>query len=171
YTLIGKTVEIGYDAHVVQIYVKGKQRVASHIRTHRKGEYITDPAHMPRDHKNYLEWTPERIKKWGAKIGPATKLVMEKIMETRNCPEYGFRGCLGIVRLSKVYTPERVDDACKRALSVGGYSYKSVQSILKRGLDNVVDFDNQQTQLPLKHSNIRGQEYYKEGTNDRDNHR
>ena len=62
---------------------------------------------------------------------------MEAIMEHRAHPEHGFRSCLGIVRLAKLYTPERVEEACKRALELKAYNYRSVKSLLEHGLENV----------------------------------
>ncbi len=161
YTLIGETVEIKYHSTVVEVYHKNR-RVASHIRTYQKGAYVTQDAHMPHEHRQYLEWTPERIKNWGGKIGPYTKTMMQRIMEGRRHPEQGFRSCLGIIRLSRQYTPERLERACKRALAVDAGSYRSVKSILQTGLDNVAHLDERRQTKPIEHPNIRGREYYRE---------
>jgi len=166
YTLIGQYVEIKYDWSVVRIYHKGKQ-VASHIRAYEKGVFVTDKNHMPNEHRNYLEWTPARIKNWGEKIGENTKIMMKSIMEIKRHPEHGFRGCLGIIRMAKTYSPERVENACKIALSVKAYSYRSIKSILAKKLDtvNVVE-DNGRTGKAIEHRNIRGGDYYKNAGND-----
>jgi transposase len=120
---------------------------------------------MPSEHRQYLEWTPQRIKLWGQKIGPYTKILMEEIMNRRAHPEHGFRGCLGIIRLSKTYSPERVESACKRALEIGAYNYKSVKSLLQTGLDSsAMDVENKK--IVLLHDNIRGNEYYREASHD-----
>lgn len=165
YTLIGETIEAKYNSRVVELYHK-KKRVASHIRTYKKGEFITEDRHMPHEHRQYLEWTPERIKNWGSKIGEHTRILMQQIMDSKKHPEQGFRSCLGIIRLSKQYTPERVENACKRALSVEAYNYRSVKSILQRGLDKVAYLDERKEIKLIEHSNIRGGEYYKEACND-----
>lgn len=165
YTLISENVDVKYNTRVVQIYHKNR-RVASHLRSNKKGEFITDSRHIPHEHRQYLEWTPERIKKWGAGIGSHTRMMMQRIMDSRKYPEHGFRNCLGIIRLSKKYTPERVENACKRALAVDAYSYRSVKSILERGLDKVVYLDEQKEAEPIQHSNIRGRSYYMEVSND-----
>lgn len=161
YTLIEQYVDVKYNSRVVEIYHKNR-RVASHIRTYKKGKYITEDRHMPHEHRQYLEWTPERIKNWGGKIGPETKTMMQRIMESREYPEHGFRNCLGIIRLSKQYTPERVESACKRALAVDAWNYRSVKSILQTGLDKVAYLDEHKEAKPIKHPNIRGREYYRE---------
>ncbi len=165
YTLIGETVDVKYNSRVVEIYHKEK-RIASHIRSYKKGEFVTEDRHMPHEHRQYLEWTPERIKNWGGKIGPHTGMMMQRIMEGRKHPEHGFRSCLGIIRLSKQYTPERVENACKRALAVDAYNYRSVKSILQSGLDKVAYLEEQRYAKPIDHPNIRGGEYYREACND-----
>ena len=163
YTLIGQKVDISYTYTTVVIYHKGT-RVASHMRVHQKGAFVTDQTHMPHEHRNFLEWTPERIKLWGEKIGSETRRLMEAIMKHRAHPEHGFRSCLGIVRLAKLYSPERVDEACKRALELQAYNYKSVKSLLEHGLEKVHSKLKEKI-IPL-HDNVRGKSYYGEVDHD-----
>jgi transposase len=163
YTLIGQQVDINYTYSMVTIYHKGT-RVASHMRMHQRGAFVTDPAHMPHEHRNFLEWTPERIKLWGEKIGSHTRGLMEAIMEHRAHPEHGFRSCLGIVRLAKLYTPERVEEACTRALELKAYNYRSVKSLLEHGLERLHPEAHKKI-IPL-HDNVRGRSYYGEADHD-----
>lgn len=163
YTLIGQIVDIRHTSSVVEIYHHNK-RVASHIKGNKPGAFVTDNLHMPHEHRRYLEWTPERIKLWGEKIGPHTRELMDQIMEHKNHPEHGFRSCLGIIRLSKTYTSERVEHACKRALELQAYNYKSVKSLLEKNLENLASTESK-TVVPL-HANIRGKSYYQEVAHD-----
>ncbi len=163
YTLIGETVDIMQSGAVVEIYHKGR-RVASHMKVNIPGAFVTENLHMPAEHRQYLEWTPQRIKVWGQKIGPHTKTLMEEIMNHRVHPEHGFRSCLGIIRLSKTYSPERVESACKRALEIGAYNYKSVKSLLVMKLEEVAP-EHTERIIPL-HDNIRGGNYYREASHD-----
>jgi len=164
YTFIGETVDIRHTSAVVEIYHNGK-RVASHIKVDKPGAFVTENLHMPHEHRQYLEWTPQRIKVWGQKIGPHTKTLMEEIMNHRVHPEQGFRSCLGIIRLSKTYSPERVENACKRALELQAYNYKSVKSLLQTGLESSPIHVENKKIVPL-HDNIRGNEYYREASHD-----
>jgi transposase len=163
YTLIGESLDIMHTGTVIEIYHKGK-RVASHIKVNKPGAFVTENLHMPTEHRQYLEWTPARIKLWGQKIGPHTRNLMEEIMNHRVHPEHGFRSCLGIIRLSKTYSPERVENACKRALEIEAYNYKSVKSLLQMGLENIINSENKKI-IPL-HNNIRGNDYYREVSHD-----
>ena len=91
-----------------------------------------------------------------------TEKLVTHIMESRTHPEQGFRSCLGIMRLATHYSPERLEKACQRALSIKALSYKSFKSILKNGLDlQTLLFDQTDHHpCPLNHNNIRGKKYY-----------
>lgn len=164
YKLLHQKVEIKYNDHTVEVYHKG-HRVASHLRTLSKGKFVTDDTHRPPKHIKYLEWSPERIKHWGKTIGENTECLMEKIMSSRRHVEHGYRACLGILRLSKKYTPQRLEKACARALYIGGISYRSVKSILKNHLDEQEIAVDKLSSKSIKHENIRGGEYYREADN------
>lgn len=161
YQLVKEQVELRLTTGTVEILFKGR-RVASHRRSARRGTHTTDPSHMPKSHQRYLEWSPSRILSWAAKTGPKTEALVACILETRRHPEQGFRSCLGILRLQKRYSPERLEAACARALECHALSYRSVESILKTGLDRqALTTDALTDPKPsVVHPNIRGKEYY-----------
>ena len=161
YQLRKEVVDARITATTVELLFKGK-RVASHPRSFVHGRHTTDPAHMPESHRRYLEWTPSRIVRWAEKSGPSTVELVKEIMERRPHPEQGFRSCLGIMRLGRHYGQERLEAACKRALLLKAYSYKSVESILKNKLDGR-DLPAQRATRPIAHENIRGTVYYTGG--------
>ena len=66
------------------------------------------------------------------------------------------------MRLADKYGEGRLDAACRRALDHSAVSYKSVKSILEKGLDRIEEEAESQAD-PVKHSNIRGQEAYVDG--------
>ena len=72
----------------------------------------------------------------------------------------GFRSCLGIMRLGKRDGAERLEAACRRALKIGACSYKSIDSILKHGLDHAPLAPAATPVSPPRHDNIRGPQYY-----------
>ena len=90
--------------------------------------------HMPIGHKAYAEWSPSRIINWANKAGPCCGEVCKKIMEQREHPELGYRSCLGVINLGKKYSSQRLENACRRALEIGGISYQSIKSILSNDL-------------------------------------
>lgn len=139
--------------------LRGGQRVASHVRSDQKHKHTTPIEHMPRNHREYAEWTPARIVAWAKNVGPQTALLVEEIMKRRAHPEQGFRACLGLMRLRKAYPDERIERACARAARHRAFSYRSVVTILQNGLDQHDEGEAPQRSLPL-HQNIRGGTYY-----------
>jgi transposase len=167
YQLVGKKVDVRLSDHTVEVLLKNK-RVASHRRSSRKGGFTTVADHMPARHQKYLEWTPSRITKWASETGPNTKELISNILASRAHPQQGYRACLGVMRLGKRYSPQRLEAACARALAMRAYSFKTVESILKNGLDQQ-PLPNHQPELkliPLNHHNVRGKNYYRKEDSD-----
>jgi transposase len=158
YQLVKEQVDVRLTTTTVEILFKNK-RVACYPRNADRGRHTTNPAHMPKAHQKYLEWTPSRIIRWAGQNGPQTQALVSLIMESRKHPEQGFRSCLGIMRLAKKFSPERLEAACARALILRACSYKSVESILKSKLDTQ-DLPAPMPGKAILHENIRGKEYY-----------
>jgi transposase len=161
YQLIKQQVDVRLTQTIVEVLFKN-QRVASHARSYQKGKFTTSKQHLSKSHQAYLDWTPSRIIRWASKHGPHTERLITHILESRLHPHHGFRSCLGILRLAKSYSPERLEAACACALQIKGYSYKSVESILKTGLDrkNLLLEPRDESIKPILHLNLRGKEYY-----------
>ena len=159
HALVRKALEVRYTERTVECLYRG-QRVASHVRSQLKGHHTTVAEHMPASHRQYAEWTPQRLIRWAEKTGPATAGVVQTILQSRAHPQQGFRACLGILRLGKGYGDERLEAACRRALRIGSPSYKSIDSILRQGLDRKALPEQQELELSIEHDNIRGADYY-----------
>jgi transposase len=157
--LIRQEVEVRLTSHTVEIFHRG-QRVASHLRSFRKGGFTTLPEHMPPNHRDWGEWNPDRLARWASRTGPATAQLVEEILASRPHPHQGYRSCLGILRLGNEYGAERLEAACSRALSARALTYRSVKSILAHRLDAAPPAAVPQQALPIEHANIRGAGYY-----------
>jgi transposase len=165
YDLRGQKLDVRLTARMVEVFHKNK-RVASHVRDDRKGRPTTRPEHMPKAHREHLEWTPSRIIRWAGTIGPSCASCAEHIISARMHPEQGYRACLGIIRLSKSYEYSRVEAACARALALDVCSYQSIKSILKSGKDRepLPGEDRVVSMCNSHHINVRGAEYYAQQT-------
>ena len=173
YNYVKQQVDIRVTDNTVEVFFKS-QRIASHqlvpkTRKH-KGRHTTIKEHMPKSHQKQGEWTPERLISWAQKTGEHTAKVIEHILSSRAHVEQGYRSCLGIMRLGKTYGNERLEAACRRTCFLKSYSYKSIESILKRNLDKEPLPDDQKTgavrTLP-HHENVRGANYYQQGNSEK----
>src|SRR5512133_2899014 len=139
----------------------GTQRIASHLRSRTRGGHSTVREHMPEKHRQYAEWSPERITQWGRSVGPSTAELLERIIAARAHPQQGYRTCLGILRMTKLYGEPVLERAAAYAIGVGALSYKSIESILKHRR-----YENVPLELPIEagaitHENLRGRDYYR----------
>lgn len=159
YELRGEQLDVRLTARMVEVLHRGR-RVAAHPRDERKGLHSTERAHMPRAHQEHLAWTPSRIIDWAGTIGAHCARAVQQIIESRPHPEQGYRAALGILRLTKGYTPSRVEAACQRALALDVCRYRSIQSILQTGMDRESLEPASAGTCPLDHPNVRGSEYY-----------
>ena len=81
-------------------------------------------------------------------------------MQSKLHPEHGFRSCLGVIRLAKTYSPERLERAATKALELNLTTYRSIKSMMAKGLDIVTLFEQKASLTSISHDNIRGGTYY-----------
>jgi len=162
YRHLKETIDVRMTPATIECFHKGN-RIAIHQRSYKPG-HSTIHEHMPRAHQEYAEWTPERMHAWANKIGPNTGKLIKELTQMHKIPEQSYRGCLGILRLSKRYGPERLENAAIRALHIGAIRYKNIESILKSGLDQQPlpkPASESVAAAPTRlHDNIRGSKYY-----------
>lgn len=158
HALVGQALEARITTGVIELLHRG-QRVASHVRNHRRGDFSTTAEHMPAAHRAHMEWTPQRLIHWGQDIGVATAVVVTRLLEERKHPEHGYRACLGLLALAKRYGKPRLEAACVLALQIGVCHYHHVRDILANNRD--------QSQLTVTddwvspdHAHVRGPTYY-----------
>lgn len=156
YEHVRQQIDVRVSELTVECFFKGI-RIASHRRSLRKGKHTTQTEHMPEKHRQHARWTRERLIKWAAKSGPYTEALVKEVIASRAHVEQGYRSSLGILRLGDTYGRERLELASKRALSIGTTSYRSMASILKKGLDSKPPNEKRE---PAHHANIRGASYY-----------
>jgi transposase len=160
YAMIGSEVEVRATTMTVEI-LHGGERVVAHRRSYGpKGTAVTLEAHRPKSHRDYGAWPPSRMVAWAASIGPAAASVVERILADKPHPEQGYRSCMALIRTAKQYGHERTESACKRALRIGAPTRKSVEAILKRGLDRAPIEDADAAPRIVVHENIRGGDYF-----------
>jgi len=159
HALIHQAVELRITRSTLEVLAKGR-RVASHLRSARKGHYTTLSEHMPAAHRAHAEWSPGKLLSWAASVGPSTAELVKRLLMEKKHPEQGYRSCLGLMRLTRNHGRERMESACARALAVGAHRYRSVNSILEKGLDRQPPLTPQAELALPDHANVRGPDYY-----------
>ena len=95
---VKRTVTVVATSKTVSVACGGK-RIAIHERAFRKGDYRTNPEHMPDAHRDYVEWDGNRFRRWAAEIGESTKRVIDAILASRKVEQQSYRSCRGVLAL------------------------------------------------------------------------
>ena len=156
--LVGQALEARVTARTVELLHRG-QRVASHLRCTRQGGFTTVAEHLSAAHRAHLQWTPERLIRWGNSIGVATGSLVTRLLESRKHPEHGYRACLGLLELTKRFGKPRLEAACVLALELGTTNSRHVRDILLSGRDRVASSATPAWTSP-QHAHVRGPDYY-----------
>ena len=164
YEFIKRKVDVRVTDTVIEIFYN-HSRIASHRRlSGRKGQYSTVTEHMPADHQAYLEWNGDRFRKWAERIGTNTCKVVNAILAAQRVEQQSYRSCMGLLKLADKYSDQRLEAACRKALSyTASPSYKSIKNILAAGQDNI-DTESQAPNAAStqnKHAITRGADYYR----------
>jgi len=157
--LITAKVDVRATATMIEVW-RDSLRVTSHERSYGpKGTAVTKPEHRPRSHREWGEWPPERLVGWAQTKGPKTGEVAKAILEQGPHPESGRRACLGLMRMGERYGSDRLEAACGRALAIGNPKLRSVEAILKNGLEKIALVEEVASNA-ITHENIRGGDYF-----------
>ena len=116
---------------------------------------------MPPNHQQYVQWNGARFAKWAAKIGCNTETVIRAILASYKVEQQGYKACMGLLKLADKYSSERLENACKRALTYTPRpSLKHVQTILGSGQDKTQDEPAAQPSSSSQYGFTRGADYY-----------
>jgi transposase len=159
YQFIRKKVKLLYSSSQVEVFYK-YNRIAVHQRDKKPYSYTTITDHLASTHKFITEWTPQRFINWAESIDGNVKEYIIRILEKKQHPEQAYKSCMGVLSFARKVGEQRLAGACKRAIEYNMYSYRTVQTILEKGLDRTGGDDLFEQSLP-EHDNIRGKQYYK----------
>lgn len=162
YEYIRQKVNVRITHSAVEIFFEGT-RIASHPRLFgRPNQYSTLEIHMPQAHQKYVQWNGDRFIKWAKQIGENTQAVIDLFLSAYKVEQQGYKSCMALLKLTDKYPPNRIEAACAKALSFSpSPSLKSIQSILKSGVDKIIDPQPETTRKTSLYSFTRGADYYR----------
>jgi transposase/DNA-binding phage protein len=165
YDYIKHQIDVRITQHIVEIFYK-HLRIASHKRLHgREGQYATNPDHMPKDHKQFIDFNQETVLEWAESAGNHILTTVKCILAAYRTEKQALKSCLGLMKLADKHSISRVEKACERALSYTPRpTLKSIQTILKTGQDKLNHVESSENRTPVKseisHGFTRGSAYY-----------
>ena len=159
YSYVGRDLVAVLSERIVEVFC-GDERIAIHERITKPYGYSIQEAHRPEKHRNVYAWTPERIRAWAAKTGPATAEYIHELFASKHMEEEAYRPALGILRSAEGHPPETVEKASRIALSRRMFRTAQFRDIL--GSPLLHREAGMQPPAPVEHGNIRGLARYAE---------
>ncbi len=128
----------------MRVFFEGKE-IALHqiVKNNEKGKYVTNKEHYPSSKNITIEDILSRQRDKMAEIGNWALEFFEKFIKQEGFKKYDYRSISGIIALKERYGAEAVDNACKRALSFRGLSYKVVKNICEKGISDLPVYEDE----------------------------
>ena len=142
----------------IEIFDADRNRIASHPRRRSGKRYVSDPAHMPQHHRaqwDSNQWNGTRYRQWARQIGAETFGVVDRMLAAHSIEEQAYKSCIGLLQLAKKHSPERLENACRRAITLRSETYTTIANILKNGQDLLMTSTIPVRSTPV-HGNVRG---------------
>lgn len=157
FEFIHKKVKVRITKSLIEIYFE-HSRICSHIRLKgRIGQYSTNPDHMPPNHKAASEWNGQRFINWAVKIGPSTETVIKRLLDSYRVEQQAYNGCRSILKFADSYSPEKLEKACEKALSlIQVPRYKNIKLIIERIQETSAEESDEDNEGAI----LRGSSYY-----------
>lgn len=114
YGLIGKTVQICSTTLLVRIFYDHRE-VAYHERAKNKWEYKRKAEYAPPLEEEVLQCSREGLLSLAEKVGPSTYQLVHGILSHPSIDK--LRPVRHLLKLAKIYSQERLEKACHRALA------------------------------------------------------
>ena len=132
YTLVGQSLWLRAAETTVRCF-RDHELVAIHPRLYRRGSRSTLDEHLPPEALAYKMRTPQWCLSQAQEIGPGCRELIETLFAHRVIDN--LRAAQGVIGLRKKYGNHRLEAACRRALAHDSALYRTVKTILDKGLD------------------------------------
>ena len=131
YEYVGRKVDVKLLESTLEIYFS-HQCISRHRRFPDgiQGKYATRKEDMP-PYFNQPEMNGERMCRWADKIGSSTRTVVDRMFASVRIQEQAYNSVLSVLKLSKTYSEEALESACRKALEhLHSPRYRHLNAIL-----------------------------------------
>ena len=129
--LIGRRVDVRQTDRVVEVFADGEL-----VKTWPRAEQgrCTDHGDYPPEKVAFFMRTPTWCRRRAGELGPAVAEVIDGLLGQPVL--HRLRAAQGVLRLAERYPAQRLDAACRKAITVGDPSYRTVKGILVAGTEH-----------------------------------
>ena len=126
---VGRRLWVRWDSHLVRIYNDRFEQIVVHAKAE-PGCFRTAEGHIPTQKFSSVERGTDELLRQAARISPHAGQWANAMISNRGVT--GVRVLVGLKALTKTYSSEAVDRACKAALAHGAYRLRTIRELLKR---------------------------------------
>ena len=123
-----KQVLIRATGSVVKIYDQAGQSLCEWPRASYKGQWMTNPEHLPQNFKGFSEWNSTYFIQKALTIGPNTADVIRRILTSKKYEVQTYRQCVGVLGFAKKYNKLSLEECCRQALALDKTTYTFIKN-------------------------------------------
>ena len=132
-----KKVSIKASATVVRIYSFAGEFLCEWPRATRKGQWSTNPEHLPDNYKGFTQWNGPYFIQKAQLIGKNTETVIRTILKSRTYEVQTYRMCIGILNFTKKYSNRALEECCKQAIELNKQKYTFIKNTISVVADDL----------------------------------
>lgn len=160
YCFYNQSVTIHAFAKKIEIFDSFGNRIAFHQRRFSGKRYVTDKDHMPDNHRAVVEFNcydGNYYRNKARMIGKETFIFVDTLLSSADFEEQVYKSCIAVINFSRNLGNERVNNACKKALTLQSVNYTTLRNILKNSQDkNIQGSSTSDADTPTPyHENLR----------------
>ena len=123
-----KKVSIKASASVVRIYSLSGELICEWPRATRKGQWSTNPEHLPESYKGFTQWNAPYFIQKASLVGKNTETVIRSILKSRPYEVQTYRMCLGVLNFTNKYSNKALEECCKQAIALNKQKYTFIKN-------------------------------------------
>ena len=132
-----KKVSIKASSTVVRIYSLAGEFLCEWPRATRKGQWSTNPEHLPDNYKGFTQWNGPYFIQKAQLIGKNTETVIRTILKSRTYEVQTYRMCIGILNFTKKYSNKALEECCRQAIELNKQKYTFIKNTISVVADDL----------------------------------
>ena len=125
-----KKVIIRATASIVKIFSLEGELLVEWPRARYKGEWCTNPEHLPKNYKDFSEWNSTYFIRKASTVGSNTTELIKRILASRKLEVQTYRLCIGVLGFTKKYSRVALEECCRRALAAERTTYTYIKNTI-----------------------------------------
>ena len=114
----------------IYVYNLNGDLIRTHKRSYTPKDWVIIPSDMPKEYHDYGYWNVPYFQMKASKIGPNTRILIDRVITKFSYPVQSFRSCFGILRFAERYSPKALEACCRDAVLAGKCNYTYISNTI-----------------------------------------